>query len=145
VFLLVGAKISVPAGLGEGPAGVEQPGAGDESAVDGPGEAVVGAAGVADGGESPRDGGFQEAAGVLGDERRRHVLHVADVGIRRDGVEVRVDEARHERAARQIHHPRAGGGDGRVGDLLDALALHQNFEPFAALRAEAVEQPAVTK
>ena len=79
------------AGLRQGLAGEEQAGPLDQAGLDRHREAVVGAARVAHRREAALQSAFQDLSGVLVDQRARHEVETADIGVRRQGVEVGVD------------------------------------------------------
>ena len=137
------AHVAVAAGLAQPSAREEDPGARDQALLHRKREAKVGAACVPHRGEAPPERPFETVPRVLVEQRRRHVFDIGDVEIDEKGVEVGVDQARHQRAPAAGHALRIGRRPDRaVGDLLDAAVLDHHGRVFARLGGDPVEDPA---
>src|SRR6202011_2207504 len=60
-------------------------------------------------------------------------------------VEVRVDQAGHERAAAEVDAGRGGRLDRPIGNFLDALAFDQNLDPVHEFAAARIEEASAEK
>ena len=97
------AHVAVAAGLAYGPAGEQHPGARDQALLHGEREPQVGAPRIAHRGEAPPERAFEAVPCVLMDQRRRHVVEGRHVEVDEEGVEVGVDQARHQRSPAAGH------------------------------------------
>ena len=78
------------------------------------------AAGVAHGGEAAVEHGAQPRRRARGDQRQRQRLHEADIDLAVDGVDVAVDQPRHQRAPAAVDDIGLGRLDRPVAEFLDA-------------------------
>ena len=137
------ARIRVAAGRADGAPRDEQPRPGQEAELDRGLEAPVGASGVADRGEAAIDHRPHQRGGAHGHQRQRDRFEVADVHLRQHHVNVAVDEARHQRAARAVDHGGVRRLDRSGRDFADALVLDQDRHPAPGCVGARIEQVGV--
>jgi hypothetical protein len=98
------ARIRMAASGTNGLACDEEPRARDVSGLDRGLDAPVGTSGVAHGGEAAVEHGAQPGRRARGHERQRQRLHHADIDLTVDGVDMAVDQARHQGALAAVDH-----------------------------------------
>ena len=103
-----------------------------------------GAACVPHRGEAPPERPFETVPRVLVEQATPACLrYLGDVEIDEKGVEVGIDQARHQRAPAAGHALRIGRRPDRaVGDVLDAAVLDHHGRVLARLGGDPVEDPA---
>jgi hypothetical protein len=136
------AAVAVPAGLAQRLAANDEARPVDQPLVEGSHEAVISAAEIAHGGEAAHQNRPHDARGAQRRQRRRLHGVGGEIDEARHHVHVTVDHAGHQRLAREIDPRRARRRDRPVGDLLDAVVLHQDFEPIQERVVVRVEQAA---
>ena len=92
------ARIRMTARRADRLAGDIKPWTRDMSGFDRRLDAPVGPSGVADGGETAIEHGAQPARRARGDQGQRQHLHEADIDLAVDGVDVAIDQSRHQGA-----------------------------------------------
>ena len=138
----VGAAVAVvvAAGRTDRAAGDEEARARDQARFDGGLGPPVGAAGIAHGGEAAIEHALQAPGGARHHQRQRHRLHAVDVDLAVMGMDVAVDQARHQGALAAIHDLGLGRLDRLGRDFLDAVALDQHFVAATRLFPARIEQ-----
>ncbi len=134
------ARIRMSPGRADGLAGDEQPRTRDMPSLDRGLDAPVGPSGVADGGEAAVEHRAQPRRRARGDKRQRQRLHHPDIDLAVDGMDVAVDQARHQGALTAIDHGGIRRLDGRFAQFLDRIAFDQQLIAAAKLAERRLEQ-----
>lgn len=95
------------------------------------GQAPVGTTGVANRGKAAVQHSLEHARRLCRDERRRNQRQLVQVGGDRHGVNMGIDQARHEGAAGEIDRVAIRVANRNVADFADGVAFDQHVETFA--------------
>ena len=137
------AEVAMSPGHGEEAPRIEEAWSPDQPVAEGLREPVVGTARIAHRREPAVERVAQHAGGVcraVGGPMRLDHLHVHVGGV---GMDVRVDQAGHQRPAPQVDAARGWGRDRAVGDLADNIILHQHLHAGGALGVHAIEEAGI--
>ena len=115
----------------------------DQPFLDGLHQRIGRAAEIAHRGEAAMQHVLHDVGGVIGDERVGQHRIGAQIGHGRDHVDVAIDQARHQRLAREVDHRCARRGDRLVRDFADAVALDEDVHARNGAILRSVKQGGV--